>query len=77
MSFMMQIDDARRSPLEQLAMDYFTITRAAPSIDFCRQTLGVPDEDEIVARRLSVTVATVRSWRDIGRRAHGLRWSCR
>ena len=71
MSFMMQIDAAQRSPLEQLAVDYFYAERTAhPSIDFCRRVYGVPDDDEKVARRLSVAVSTVRGWRDLGRRAH-------
>lgn len=77
MSFMMQIDAARRSPLDQLATDYWAIKSAKmhPSIDFCRQTLGVPESDEAVARRLDVPVTVVRGWREIGRRAS--RWSCR
>lgn len=77
MSFMMQIDAARRPPIDQLAADYWAIKSAKmdPSIDFCRQTLGVPESDEAVARRLDVSVATVRGWRDIGRRASP--WSCR
>ena len=71
MSFMMQIDAAQRSPLDQLAADYFYLEKTAhPSIDFCRRVHGVPDDDEKVARRLSVAVSTVRSWRDVGRRAH-------
>jgi hypothetical protein len=70
MSFMMEIEAAQRSPLDQLAFDYFYGLRSGhPSLDFCRQTLGVPEKDEIVARRLSVAVSTVRSWRDVGRRA--------
>ena len=71
MSFMMQIDAAQRSPLEQLAVDYFYAEKTAhPSIDFCRRVHGVPDDDEKVARRLSVAVSTVRAWRNLGRRAH-------
>lgn len=71
MSFMMQIDAARRSPLDQLAADYWAILAAKrdPTIDFCCQVLGVPESDEAVARRLDVPVATVRGWRDSGRRA--------
>lgn len=71
MSFMMQIDAARRPPLDQLVADYWAIKSAKrdPSIDFCCQTLGVPESDEVVARRLAVPVATVRGWREIGRRA--------
>jgi hypothetical protein len=71
MSFMMQIDAAQRSPLEQLAVDYFYAEKTVhPSIDFCRRVYGVPDDDDKVARRLSVAVSTVRSWRDLGRRAN-------
>lgn len=73
-SFMMDIDAARRSPLDQLAVDYFTNRSGLPSIDFCRRTLGVAETDEVVARRLSVAISTVRGWREIGRRARG--WSC-
>ena len=76
MSFMMQIDAARPTPLDQLAIEYLYANRSGhPSLDFCRQALGVPEHDEIVARRLSVAVSTVRGWRDLGRRASG--WSCR
>lgn len=77
MSFMMQIDAARPPPLDQLAADYWAIklSRAEPSIGFCLQTLGVPEPDAAVARRLGVSVATVRGWREIGRRASS--WSCR
>ena len=75
MSFMMQIEAAQRSPLDQLVVDYFYAEKAVhPSIDFCRRALGVPEDDEKVARRLSVAVSTVRSWRELGRRAS--RWSC-
>jgi hypothetical protein len=71
MSFMMQIDASQRSPLDQLAVDYFYAEKMAhPSIEFCRRVHGVPDDDEKVARRLSVAVSTVRGWRDVGRRAH-------
>ena len=76
MSFMLQIEAAQRSPLEQLAVDFFYAEKSIhPSIDFCRRTLGVPEPDEKVARRLSVAVSTVRSWRELGRRAKG--WDCR
>jgi hypothetical protein len=77
MSFMMQIDAARRPPLDQLAADYWALKAAKldPSIGFCRQTLGVPESDDAIARRLDVSVALVRSWRDIGRRVSA--WSCR
>ena len=76
MSFMMEIDAARRGPLDQLAVDFFYAQRSGtPSIDFCRQVFGVPETDEVVARRLSVAVSTVRGWRDVGRRATP--WSCR
>jgi hypothetical protein len=73
-SFMMEIDEAQRSPLDQLAVDYFTLRSGQPSLDFCRRTLGVPQDDEVVARRLGVAVSTVRGWRDVGRRAS--RWTC-
>ena len=70
MSFMLEIDASRRGPLEQLAVDYFYAQRSGlPSIDFCRQVYGVPEADDIVAKRLSVAVSTVRGWRDVGRRA--------
>ncbi len=77
MSFMMEIDAARRSPLDQLAVDYFYAQKLEhhPSLDFCRQVFGVPDKDEAVARRLGVAISTVRNWREVGRRA--LPWSCR
>ena len=72
---MMRIDDARRSPLDQLAVDYFSIRSGLPSLDFCRRADGVPESDEVVARRLGVAVSTVRKWREVGRRARG--WVCR
>ena len=76
MSFMMQIEAAQRPPLDQLAVDFFYTEKSAhPSIDFCRRVVGVPEEDEKVARRLSVAVSTVRGWRELGRRARG--WDCR
>jgi len=71
--FMMEIEAAQRSPLDQLAFDYFTIRSGQPSLDFCRRTIGVPETDEVVARRLSVAISTVRGWREIGRRANGWR----
>ena len=75
MSLMMQIEAAQRSPLDQLAMDYFYAEKTAhPSIEFCRRVHGVPDNDEKVARRLSVAISTVRSWRELGRRA--TQWRC-
>jgi len=72
MSFMMKIDAVRCSPLEQLAAVYWgrVTAKLGPSIDFCRCSCGVPDADEVVARRLGVPVATVRGWREIGRRSH-------
>jgi len=73
--FMLEIDDAARSPLDQLAVDFFTLRSGQPSLDFCRRALGVREEDAVVARRLGVAISTVRSWRDLGRRASG-RWSC-
>jgi len=79
MSFMMDIEDSQRKPpLDQLAMDYFYARRSGtPSISFCRQVLGVPENDVVVARRLSVAVSTVRGWREVGRRATSGSWSCR
>ena len=78
MSFMMQIEAARaaqRSPLDQLAVDYFYAPKSVhPSFDFCRRLLGVPEDDDKVARRLRVAVSEVRGWRELGRRAS--RWSC-
>jgi hypothetical protein len=73
-SFMMEIDAARPAPLEQLARDYVHV-QGHPSIDFCRRVLGVPDPDDVVARRLDVPVCEVRGWREIGRRARA--WGCR
>lgn len=67
--FMLEIDAVARSPLDQLAVDYFTLRSGQPSIDFCRRTLGVEAKDEVIARRLGVAISTVRSWREIGRRA--------
>jgi hypothetical protein len=70
MSFMMQIEASQRSPLDQLAVDYFYAHKTVhPSIDFCQRVYGVADADEAVARRLSVAVSTVRGWRELGRRA--------
>jgi DNA-binding transcriptional regulator YiaG len=74
MSFMMKIDEARAAqhpPIEHLAADFFQIRSKLPSIEFCRQAVGVPDTDAALARRLNVAVETVRGWRDIGRRASG------
>ena len=71
--FMMEIEAAMRSPLDQLAVDYFTL-RSGPSLEFCRRVAGVGDPDEAVARRLGVGISTVRKWRVLGRRASG--WSC-
>ena len=69
-SFMMEIEAAQRSPLEQLAVDFFHAQKVEyPSIDFCRRIYGVPENDDIVAKRLDIAVAKVRSWRDVGRRA--------
>lgn len=73
-SFMMQIDAAQRSPLDQLVTDYYTLRSGKPSIDFCRRVLGVPEDDAAVARRLGVAISTVRDWREVGRRARG--WIC-
>ena len=75
-SFMMRIEAAQRSPLDQLAFDYSQLRAGHPSLEFCRCVVGVPEDDETVARRLSVTVSLVRGWRDLGRRASP-RWSCR
>jgi hypothetical protein len=68
MPFMMDIDAARPSKLDQLAIDYFSL-RTGPSIDFCRRAIGVEAADDVVARRLGVAISTVRGWRVIGRRA--------
>jgi|HubBroStandDraft_6_1064221.scaffolds.fasta_scaffold2426780_2 hypothetical protein len=83
-SFMLEIDASRRSPLDQLAVDYFTNRQMTPTIDFCRRVHGIaPDRDVAqidrdvaqIASRLDVAIATVRGWREIGKRASG--WSCR
>lgn len=71
--FMMEIEASLRSPLDQLAIDYFTL-RTGPSLEFCRRAAGVGDPDEVIARRLGVGISTVRGWREVGRRASG--WSC-
>lgn len=77
-SFMMEIEAAQRSPLDQLAVDYFYAQKTQhPSIDFCRRVYGVPEGDDTVAKRLSVAVSTVRDWRSIGRRATPTPGSCR
>lgn len=75
-SFMMRIEAAQRSPLDQLAFDYSQQRSKAPSLEFCRCAAGVPENDETVARRLDVAVTLVRGWRDVGRRASKT-WSCR
>ena len=76
MSFMLRIEAAQRSPLDQLAIDYMTIRSGKPSIDFCCRTLGVLENDDVIARRLGVAISTVRTWREVGRRMNG-RGSCR
>ncbi len=79
MSFMMKIDAAhaaRHTPLDMLAADYLTTRPLCPSIDFCCRVAGVPDSDEVIARRLGVAILVVRGWREIGRRANS-RWICR
>ena len=77
MSFMMQIDAARVArPLDLLVAEYARLPSPTPSIDFCCRVAGVPDSDEIIARRLRVAISTVRGWREIGRRAMG-KWACR
>lgn len=72
MPFMVEIDAARPQPLDQLAQDFFMLRTKTPSLEFCRRVAGVEVSDEILARRLSVAISTVRSWRELGRR-----WSCR
>jgi len=72
--FMMEIDATFRSPLDQLAVDYLTLRSGKPSLDFCRCTLGVREDEAVIARRLGVAISTVRSWREVGRRAIG--WRC-
>lgn len=69
MSFMMEIDASRPSPLERLAVDYLTLRSGNPSPEFCRLALGVQVEDKVIARRLGVAISTVRGWRELGRRA--------
>lgn len=72
--FMMEIEAAQRSPLDQLAVDYFAQRSGLPSLDFCRRAAGVPEKDLEVAQRLGVAVATVRGWREVGRKAS--KWCC-
>jgi hypothetical protein len=73
-SFMMEIEAAQRSPLEQLAVDYYAQRSGQPSLEFCRRAVGVREDDAAIARRLGVAISTVRTWREVGRRAIG--WSC-
>ena len=80
MSFMLEIDATRHSPLDQLVTDYYAIRSGQPSIGFCCQVLGVcqalgvPESDKAVASRLGVAISTVRGWRDVGRKASS-RWA--
>lgn len=72
--FMLEIDAARRAPLDQLAIDYLGRSDLGRSdllidLDFCRRLAGITEPDEVVARRLSVGVSAVRHWRKLGRRA--------
>jgi hypothetical protein len=79
MSFMMEIDEAyasQHSPLDTLVTEYFRRQKQAPSLDFCRRLAGIPDADELIARRLGVAIAAVRDWREIGHRAAS-KWTCR
>jgi len=73
-SFMAEIEAAQPSPIDQLVRDYLR-RPVQPSIDFCRRTLGVAEDDAEVALRLGVKVQSVREWREIGRRSSG--WNCR
>ncbi len=68
MSFMLEIDNARPSPLEQLATEYLLL-RSGPSVEFCRRAVGVDADDAVIAKRCGVAISTVRHWREIGRRA--------
>ncbi len=63
---MLEIDNARPPPLEQLALDHLHMPTGAP-IDLCRQVAGVPNTDEQIAKRLHVAISTVRHWREVGR----------
>lgn len=72
--FMMEIEASQRSPLDQLAIDFFTNRSGTPSMDFCRRAAGLPDNDLEIAHRLGVAIATVRGWRQVGRKAN--RWCC-
>lgn len=65
LSFMVQIDETRPGPLDQLAIDYLATRRV--SSDFCRRVSGLMEEDAVIARRLGVTVRVVREWRVVGR----------
>lgn len=72
MSFMMQIDAERVArPLDLLATEHARKKSQTPSIDFCCCVAGVPESDEVIARKLRVAVSIVRGWREIGRRAMG------
>ena len=65
----MEIDSTRPAPLDQLALDHIYLRTPNPSIDFCRRVAGIEAPDEVIARRLSIAVSTVRGWRKIGQRA--------
>jgi DNA-binding transcriptional regulator YiaG len=67
--FMIDIDAARPSPLDRLALDYLAMREGNPSLDFCRLAVGVEVDDKVIARRLGVAISTVRCWRELGRRA--------
>lgn len=67
MSFMRTIEACRPPALELLASDWLARTEP-PGLPFCRRVAEVPDPDMVVARRLGVSVATVRAWRDLGGR---------
>lgn len=67
-SFMLEIEQSMRQPIDQLAIDYLTTRSGRPSLDFCKRCHGLVESDEKIARRLGVAISTVRGWRDVGRR---------
>lgn len=71
MSFMLKIDAARRNPLDELAVMWFTQRTQKPSVEFCRHAAGISATDADIARRLGVGLSTVREWRSIGRQWQG------
>ncbi len=68
MSFMLEIEmaQARRPELDELARIFFTQRNKKPDFEFCHRLFGAESSDEVIARRLGVAISTVREWRSIG-----------